>query len=70
MTHGDEPRYDPDQDDAPEMVACDHCEASFEDGTGYRLGRDYVCEACYSAHPVVIGYVMAALKADERRDGK
>ena len=62
--------YDPSLEPAPEMVACDHCETLIEDGTGNRLGRDYVCSVCYGSHPVVIGYLMAALKADERRDGK
>ena len=53
--------------DAPddrEMVRCDRCESLFEDGTG--LGRAYLCTACYYDHPVVIGGVMAAIKADER----
>lgn len=58
--------YDPDREDAPEMVACDHCDTLMIDGDGHRLGRDYVCADCYYSHPVVIGGLAAQLKADER----
>lgn len=53
-----------DDRDEPEMVRCDHCEAWHEDGTGHRLGSDYVCTECFYSHPVVVGEVMAALLAD------
>ncbi len=57
--------FDMTNEDAPEIVTCDHCDNTFPDGEGNRLGRDYVCTQCYYAHPAVVGGVMAAIKADE-----
>jgi hypothetical protein len=73
MTHGDEPLYNIDNDDEPELIRCDHfdvCEAWIPDGHGYRIGPVYLCAACYYAQPAVIEGLTQDARADERRDDR
>jgi len=68
MTYRIDEPYDPDHEEAPDRVPCDHCDTWFEDGTGFRLGTAYLCRSCYYRHPVIVQELAAQLRADEQRD--
>ena len=71
MSYGHD--FNPDNEplpDAEDRFPCPLCAGWMVDGdpANVRLGSQVICEDCAATHPVIVGDVEAALKADERQD--